>query len=72
MHTHVAKMLYLSKRVRPECLTAVSFKSARSIVLRVRENMAVSAYIDAAYGVHQESGKSHTGWSRRSVIRKVE
>jgi hypothetical protein len=28
-HTHVAKMLYLSKRVRPECLTAVSFLSTR-------------------------------------------
>ena len=25
--------------------------------------MRVRAYIDAAYGVHQESGKSHTGCS---------
>jgi hypothetical protein len=28
-HTHVAKMLYLAKRVRSECLTAVSFLSTR-------------------------------------------
>ena len=28
-HTYVAKMLYLSKRVRPECLGAVSFLSTR-------------------------------------------
>ena len=87
-HTHVAKMLYLSKRVRPECLTAVSFLSTRvqacdvddlaklerllgylaatpdrGIILRVGEHMTVSAYIDAAYGVHTDSGKSHTGCS---------
>jgi hypothetical protein len=85
-HTHVAKMLYLAKRVRPECLTSVSFLSTRvqccdqddiaklrrllgylrytrdrGIVLRIGDNMTVSAYIDAAYGVHQQSGKSHTG-----------
>ncbi len=29
-------------------------------MLRVGENMAIRAYIDAAYGVHQDSGKSHT------------
>jgi hypothetical protein len=28
-HTHVAKIQYLAKRVRPECLTAVSFLSTR-------------------------------------------
>jgi hypothetical protein len=28
-HTYVAKMLYLAKRVRPECLAAVSFLSTR-------------------------------------------
>ena len=28
-HTYVCKMLYLSKRVRPECLGAVSFLSTR-------------------------------------------
>ena len=85
-HTYVAKMLYLSKRVRPECLTAVAFLSTRvlicdiddmaklkrllgylyatrdrGIVLRIGDNLEVRAYIDAAYGVHQESGKSHTG-----------
>lgn len=85
-HTHVAKILYLAKRVRPECLTAVAFLSTRvqccnvddhaklqrllgyllgtrhrGIVLRVGEHMGVKAYIDAAYGVHEQSGKSHTG-----------
>ena len=85
-HTHVAKMLYLAKRVRPECLTAVAFLSTRvhvcdiddlaklrrllgylvgtqnrGIVLKVGESIIVKAYIDAAYGVHEESGKSHTG-----------
>ena len=28
-HTYVAKILYLAKRVRPECLTAVSFLTTR-------------------------------------------
>ncbi len=85
-HSYVAKILYLAKRVRPECLTAVSFLSTRiqvcdvddmaklkrllgyiygtrhrGIVLHVGEHMTVKAYIDAAYGVHQDSGKSHTG-----------
>ena len=85
-HTHVAKILYLATRVRPECLTAVAFlstrvaapdiddlaklqrllsyirlASTRGIVLRVGPTMVTKAYIDAAYGVHQESGKSHTG-----------
>ena len=85
-HTYVAKILYLSKRVRPECLTAVSFLTTRvqecdiddmaklkrllgyllgtrhrGITLRIGENMTVRAYIDAAYGVHSTSGKSHTG-----------
>lgn len=84
--THVAKLLYLSKRVRPECLTAVGFLTTRvhevdaddmaklkralgylkatrnrGIVLRIGEHMTVRAYIDAAYGVHAASGKSHTG-----------
>lgn len=85
-HTRVAKVLYLAKRVRPECLTAVSFLTTRvhvcdeddlaklrrllgyilctrerGITLRVGKKMCVRAYIDAAYGVHTESGKSHTG-----------
>jgi len=85
-HTYVAKMLYLAKRVRPECLTAVAFLSTRvqvcdeddvaklerllgyllgtrerGILLRVGERMSVSAYIDAAYGVHSSTGRSHTG-----------
>ncbi len=33
----------------------------RGIVLRAGNEMAVHAYIDAAYGVHQSSGKSHIG-----------
>jgi hypothetical protein len=86
-HSNVAKMLYLSKRVRPECLTAVAFLSkrvlcctvddeaklarllgyllntrGRGLVLRIGDHMSVSAYIDAAYGVHS-NGKSHTGSS---------
>jgi hypothetical protein len=85
-HTSVAKMLYLAKRVRPECLTAVAFLATRvhacdvddlaklrrllgylkgtadrGITLRIGEYMTVHAYIDAAYGVHVDSGKSHTG-----------
>jgi hypothetical protein len=85
-HSHVAKVLYLAKRAKPECLTAVSFLSTRvqccdhddlsklrrllgyirltrdrGIVLKIGEHMTVSAYIDAAYGVHTDSGKSHTG-----------
>ncbi len=30
-------------------------------MLRVGDNMIVRAYIDASSGVHQNSGKSHTG-----------
>ena len=84
-HSFVAKMLYLSKRVRPECLTTVAFLAKRvlcctaddeaklerllgyllgtrerGLVLRIGDNMTVSGYIDAAYGVHA-NGKSHTG-----------
>ena len=33
----------------------------RGIMLRVGDNMTVSAFIDASYGVHQYSGKSQTG-----------
>jgi hypothetical protein len=87
-HTYVAKLLYLAKRVRPECLTAVAFLTTRvavcdiddlaklrrllgylrftrdrGIILRIGDEMVVRAYIDAAYGVHQDSGKSHTGCS---------
>ena len=85
-HTYVAKILYLAKRARPECLTAVAFLSTRvnmcdidvlaklrrllayirhtrtrGIVLRIGHTMVVKAFIDAAYGSHQDSGKSHTG-----------
>jgi len=28
-HTNVAKVLYLAKRVRPECLTAIAFLTTR-------------------------------------------
>ena len=85
-HTHVAKVLYLAKRVRPECLVAVAFLSTRvqtcniddlaklrrllgyllgtrdrGIVLRIGSELVVKAFIDAAYGVHTGSGRSHTG-----------
>ena len=84
--TYVAKILYLAKRVRPECLAAVSLMSTRvqvadvdelaklhrvlgyiratryrGIALRIGESMTVSGYVDASYGVHAQSGKSHTG-----------
>jgi len=85
-HSYVAKILYLAKRVRPECLTAVSFLTTRvhkcdlddlaklrrllgyllktrdrGIILRIGENMTVKGFIDASYGIHDDSGKSHTG-----------
>jgi Reverse transcriptase (RNA-dependent DNA polymerase) len=85
-HSYTAKMLYLSKRARPECLTTVAFLTTRvnvcdkddlgklrrllaylrgtkerGIILRIGERMEVRTYIDAAYGVHTSSGKSHTG-----------
>jgi hypothetical protein len=84
--TFVAKLLYLAKRVRPECLVAVAFLTTRvhdvdaddmgklkrllgylratpnrGVVLRVGNIMTVRAFIDASYGVHASSGKSHTG-----------
>ena len=84
--TYVAKILYLAKRVRPECLTAVAFLSTRvqicdiddlaklrrvigylratrdrGIAISIGETRTVKGYIDAAYGVHTASGKSHTG-----------
>jgi len=85
-HSNVAKLLYLSKRVRPECLLAVSYLTTRvhccnmgdivklervvqyligspnrGIVLEPGEELQVVIQIDAAYGVHVDSGKSHTG-----------
>jgi hypothetical protein len=85
-HSYVAKMLYLSKRVKPECLTCVSFLSTRvsrcdsddlrklkrllrylrgtadrGIVLEIGDDVKVIVYVDAAYGVHTDSGKSHSG-----------
>ena len=39
-------------------------------VLRVDPTMVVKAYIDAAYGVHRDSGKSHTG--RAVVLRDAD
>jgi hypothetical protein len=84
----VAKVLYVAKRVKPECLTAVAFLSTRvevcdiddlaklhrllgylrfsrhrGIALKIGEYKDVNAYIDAAYGVHTTSGRSHTGCS---------
>ena len=87
-HTYTAKLLYLVKRGRSECLTAVSFLATRvsqcdtdelkklirliryvrgtvkrGIVLQVGNNIKVTVYIDAAYGVHLGSGKSHSGYA---------
>ena len=33
----------------------------RGIVLRVGKEIGVKAYIDASYGIHSDSGRSHTG-----------
>jgi Reverse transcriptase (RNA-dependent DNA polymerase) len=85
-HTYVAKLLYLAKRTKPECLAAVAFLATRvtmsddddmqklmrllgyilstphrGITFKIGEFMSVNVFIDAAYGVHKESGKSHTG-----------
>ena len=85
-HTNTAKMLYLAKRVRPECLTAVSFLTTRvlccdvddlaklrrllgyllltrerGIVIRIGDTIQIKVYIDAAYGVHLDTGRSHGG-----------
>ena len=85
-HSYTAKLLYLSKRIRPECLTTVAFLTTRvaecdqddlgklrrllayvrgtrerGIILRIGVRLEVRTYIDAAYGVHTTSGKSHTG-----------
>lgn len=85
-HTKVAKLLYLAKRPRPECLTAAAFLSTRmracdiddcaklrrvlgyiqataerGITLKMSDPPLVRAYIDAAYGVQIDSGRSHTG-----------
>jgi hypothetical protein len=85
-HTHVAKMLYLSKRVKPECLTTVIFLAGRvdkcdeddikklcrllkylrltadrGIALEIGDEIKITVYIDAAYGVHMGSGRSQSG-----------
>ena len=33
----------------------------RGIVLRIGKSPTVNAYVDAAYGVHTDSGRSHSG-----------
>ena len=55
-HTYTAKLLYLVKRGRSECLTAVSFLATRVSQCDTDDLI----YIDAAYGVHLGSGKSHS------------
>ena len=89
-HKMVARLLYLSKRVKPEMLLTISFLSTRvtkstledmdklkrvleylrnsqsdgmnGIKLKIGDKgMVVRAFIDAAYGVHEHSGKSQTG-----------
>jgi hypothetical protein len=86
--TYVAKLLYLSKRVRPDILLTVAFLATRAhdcrkddlmklhrlisyvantpdrgIVIEFGDNPQAKGYIDAAYGVHETDGKSHTGGS---------
>jgi hypothetical protein len=87
-HTYVAKMLYVSKRVKPECMVAVAFLTTRvekcdvddlnklkrllkylretadrGIALTIGDEIRITVYIDAAYGVHTDSGKSHSGFA---------
>ena len=85
-HSFTAKMLYVSKRVKPECLVTVSFLSTRvqkcdqddlnklrrllkylratkdrGIAIKIGDEIEINCYIDASYGVHMDSGKSHSG-----------
>ena len=85
-HSFTAKMLYVSKRVKPECLTTVAFLSTRvqkcdqddlgklrrllkylrgsrdrGIAIKIGDEIQINVYIDASYGVHMDSGRSHSG-----------
>ena len=63
----VAKVLYIAKRVKPECLTAVSFLTSRVGVYdiddhgKVRRLLGYIRKTRTAYGVHIHDGKSHSG-----------
>ena len=84
-HSILAKVCYLAKRVRPDCLVACAYLSTRvsspterdqrklyrllqylngsknlHLILKGNQNMEVTAYIDASYGIHDDL-KSHTG-----------
>ena len=84
-HSAVAKILYLSKRIRAELLTACAYltrrvqkptnsdyEKLRRLVQYIRatkdyfltlepdKDLSITAYIDAAYGVHDDY-RSHTG-----------
>ena len=69
-HTKIAKMLYLLKRVRPECLTTVSFLTTRFLCCDVDDLVKLRrplGYIFATrepgivikVGVHEDSDGSH-------------
>jgi len=88
LHSVIAKLLYVSKRTRPEILFGVNFLCTRVQdptvedavklgrimkylkgseddelflkIVRVNGVVTMEAYIDASYGVHQDS-KSHSG-----------
>jgi hypothetical protein len=49
-HSHVAKVLYLAKRVRPECLTAVSFLSTRVQVCDVDDMAKLKRLLGYIFG----------------------
>jgi hypothetical protein len=84
--TFVAKLLYLSKRARPDILLPVAFLATRAhdcrqddlmklhrlisyvantpdrgIAIEFGNDPQARGYIDAAYSVHENDGKSHTG-----------
>jgi hypothetical protein len=86
-HSRVAKLAYLSRKVRPDLTTLCAFLSTRvtrcteedwmklerglkylndstelGITLQAVEPLTITAYVDAAYGVHAD-GKSHSGAS---------
>ena len=58
-HSKVAQALYLSKRVRSDCLTAVVFLTTWVAAPEIDDMAKLRRVL--GYGVHQDSGKPHTG-----------
>jgi len=54
-HSAVIKLFYLTKRIRPEILPAITFlqkNPARGIVLTAAADLQIRSYIDASYAVY--------------------